>query len=73
MEIDTQIRHCPRRVKSYVLYCRADDHATIVISDQLDETQRLRAYKHELDHIAHDDFAEADVDACEVRAHRRGG
>ena len=64
------VSHLPRRIKSFTVYNRAEQFYTIVLSDQLGPDARLKAYKHEIDHIENDDFdVDKDVQEAELRAH----
>lgn len=57
------------RIQSYVV--RKDDWYTIVINESLSESARLRAYRHELDHIERGDFdSEEGTGLIEIRARR---
>ena len=58
----------PGRIRSYVV--RKDDYLTIVVNENLNVEARLKAYKHELDHINRGDFEKkCSSDLIEVYAH----
>lgn len=60
----------PGRIRSYVV--RKDDWFTVVINEALSPDARMRAYRHELDHIERGDFdSEEDTGLIEIRAHER--
>ena len=46
---------------------------TIYLSEQLDESRRLAAYNHALEHIRNYDFEKSDVQSIEREAHERKG
>lgn len=47
-----------------------DDSYSIFINEKLCERKKIRAYKHALNHIAHDDFSnEIEADATELKRH----
>lgn len=60
----------PGRIRSYVV--RKDDFYTIIIDESLSPSARMRAYRHELDHIENGDF-ESDLSTgmIEIRAHKK--
>ena len=53
-DITIRLANLPPKIKAYTVY--TDDHYTIVINDSLSMPGRLKAYRHELYHIEHDDF-----------------
>lgn len=58
----------PPRIQSYVVL--KDGYYTICINDTLCRTAQMKAYRHELDHIQHGDFASGlPADLLEIRAH----
>ena len=58
------------KIKSYVV--RKDDFFTIVINEALSPEARMKAYRHELDHIENDDFdSDESTGMIEIRAHRK--
>ena len=58
----------PGRIRSYVV--RKDDFYTIVINEALNESARMKAYRHELRHIERGDFdADEPTGLIEIRAH----
>lgn len=61
---------CPRRVKSYTVYNRAEDFYIIVIDARLDRRQAVAAYWHEMRHIKGGDFsADLTAESVERKAH----
>ena len=60
----------PGRIRSYVV--RKDGWYTVVVNEALSPDARMRAYRHELDHIERGDFdSEEDTGLIEIRAHER--
>lgn len=57
----------PHNVRAFVV--RKDGYNTIVINEALSQAGRLRAYRHELEHIRADDF-HSDREAGEIEADR---
>jgi hypothetical protein len=45
------------------------DGYTVYIDERLDETERVKKYKHALDHIQNRDHEKSDVQSIEARAH----
>ena len=58
----------PDGVKEMVTPC-LDGH-TVYIDDRLDETQRLKEYRHALRHIVGLDFEKGNVQEIEKKAHK---
>lgn len=59
----------PARIRSFV--CEKDDCITICINEALSEDARLKAYRHELYHLEHDDLhSELPTGLLEIRAHK---
>ena len=66
--IRTYVIPMPPRVRSYVV--RKDGWYTICINETLCNKARLRAYKHEIDHILRGDFdSDTPTGLIEIRAH----
>lgn len=60
----------PGRIRSYVV--RKDDFYTIVINEALSQEARMKAYRHELDHIEQGDFdSDESTGLIEIRAHEK--
>ena len=59
----------PDQVNEIVLPCA--DGYTIYVNEMLDETGRLEAYRHAVDHIKNNDWNKSDVQHIETIAHRR--
>ena len=60
----------PGRIRSYVV--RKDDFYTIVINEALNESARMKAYRHELEHIENGDFdSDESTGIIEIRAHKK--
>jgi len=60
----------PIRIKSYVV--RKDDWYTICINEALSPDARMKAYRHELDHIEQGDFdSDESTGLIEIRAHEK--
>ena len=58
----------PGRIRAYVVL--KDDHYTVVINESLCPVARMRAYRHEVNHIMNGDFEKTtSVDLIEIRAH----
>ena len=58
----------PGRIRAYVVL--KDDHYTVVINESLCPMARMRAYRHEVNHIMNGDFEKTtSVDLIEIRAH----
>lgn len=58
----------PGRIRAYVVL--KDDHYTVVINEALCPVARMRAYRHEVNHIMNGDFEKTtSVDLIEIRAH----
>jgi len=67
-EIRTVIAKLPARIRAYVVL--KDDHYTVVINESLCPVARMRAYRHEVNHIMNGDFEKTtSVDLIEIRAH----
>ena len=67
-EIKTVIAKMPACIRAYVVL--KDDHYTVVINDQLSPVAKMRAYRHEVNHIMAGDFERScSVDLIEIRAH----
>ena len=68
--VHTVLEDMPTTLRSFVRM-NPDDGATIVINARLSAEDRMRRYKHEVDHILHGDLDSEDpVDEIEMRAHR---
>ena len=69
-QINIRILPLPGKIQSFVVY--KDDFYTIVVNECLNQTARMRAYRHELDHIENGDF-ESDLSTgmIEIRAHKK--
>jgi len=68
-EIRTVIAKLPARIRAYVVL--KDDHYTVVLNDQLSPIAKMRAYRHEVNHIMSGDFERTtSADLIEIRAHR---
>jgi len=66
--ITTFIYPMPGRIRSYTV--RKDGFYTIVVNENLCEEARLKAFKHEMDHINNGDFDKScSADLIEIRAH----
>ena len=51
---------------------RKDDFYTIIIDESLSPEARMKAYRHELEHIESGDFdSEEDTGIIEIRAHKK--
>ena len=60
----------PGRIQSYVV--KKDDFYTIIIDESLSPEARMKAYRHELEHIESGDFdSEEDTGIIEIRAHKK--
>ena len=67
-EIKTVVAKMPTSIRAYVVL--KDDHYTVVINDQLSPVAKMRAYRHEVNHIMAGDFERScSVDLIEIRAH----
>lgn len=67
-EITVVLAKMPARIRAYVVL--KDDHYTVVINEALCQVARMRAYRHEVNHIMNGDFEKTtSVDLIEVRAH----
>ena len=67
-EIKTVVAKMPTSIRAYVVL--KDDHYTIVINDQLSPVAKMRAYRHEVNHIMNGDFEKTtSADMIEIRAH----
>jgi len=67
-EIRTVIAKLPARIRAYVVL--KDGHYTVIINDQLSPVAKMRAYRHEVNHIMDGDFEKAtSADMIEIRAH----
>lgn len=67
-EIKTVVAKMPSCIRSYVVL--KDDHYTVVLNDALCPVARMRAYRHEVNHIMNGDFEKTtSVDLIEIRAH----
>ena len=69
-QINIRIMPLPGKIQSFVVY--KDDFYTIVVNECLNQNARMRAYRHELDHIENGDF-ESDLPTgmIEIRAHKK--
>ena len=70
-DIFVYVVRLPDQIREVVLPC-ADGH-TIYINETLDETGRLNAYHHAVDHIKNNDWTKSDVQIIEFEAHKNGG
>lgn len=60
----------PGRIRSYVV--RKDDFYTIIIDESLSPSARMKAYRHELEHIENGDFdSDESTGIIEIRAHKK--
>ena len=60
----------PGRIHSYVV--RKDDFYTIIIDESLSPEARMKAYRHELEHIESGDFdSDESTGIIEIRAHKK--
>jgi hypothetical protein len=67
-EITVVLAKMPARIRAYVVL--KDDHYTVVINEALSQVARMRAYRHEVNHIMNGDFERScSVDLIEIRAH----
>ena len=67
-EITVVLAKMPGRIRAYVVL--KDDHYTVVINEALCQVARMRAYRHEVNHIMNGDFEKTtSVDLIEIRAH----
>lgn len=67
-EITVVLAKMPARIRAYVVL--KDDHYTVVINEALSPVARMRAYRHEVNHIMNGDFEKTtSVDLIEIRAH----
>ena len=67
-EIRTVIAKMPATIRAYVVL--KDGHYTVIINDQLSPVAKMRAYRHEVNHIMNGDFERScSVDLIEIRAH----
>lgn len=67
-QIRTYVITMPARIKSFVV--RKDDWYTICINECLCKRARLKAYKHELQHIKNGDFdSDESTGLLEIKAH----
>lgn len=69
-QINIRILPLPGKIQSFVVY--KDDFYTIVVNECLNDAARMKAYRHELDHIENGDF-ESDLSTgmIEIRAHKK--
>ena len=69
-QINIRILPLPGKIQSFVVY--KDDFYTIVVNECLNQTARMRAYRHELDHIENGDF-ESDLPTgmIEIRTRKK--
>lgn len=69
-QINIRILPLPGKIQSFVVY--KDDFYTIVVNECLNQNARMRAYRHELDHIENGDF-ESDLPTgmIEIRTHKK--
>ena len=67
-EIRVVLASMPGSIRAYVVL--KDDHYTVVINEALCPVARMRAYRHEVNHIMNGDFEKStSVDLIEIRAH----
>lgn len=67
--IQVKLLDLPVSISSFV--CMDDDVYTVVLNARLSAEDRLRHYRHELDHIGNCDFEkEETADEIEAYAHR---
>ena len=60
----------PGRIQSYVV--KKDDFYTIIIDESLSPEARMKAYRHELEHIENGDFdSDESTGIIEIRAHKK--
>ena len=60
----------PGRIRSYVV--RKDDFYTIIIDESLSPEARMKAYRHELEHIENGDFdSDESTGIIEIRANKK--
>lgn len=65
--IYTYIIDLPNGIKEAVMPC--NDGFTIYIDAKLDHLQRIKAYKHAMEHIRSDDWCRFNVQEIEAEAH----
>lgn len=61
----------PNQIREMVLPCA--DGYTIYINEQLNDSDRISAYGHAMEHIRNDDWNKSDVQTIEADAHKIGG
>ena len=67
-EIKIVVAKMPATIRAYVVL--KDDHYTVIINDQLSPVAKMRAYRHEVNHIMNGDFERTtSADMIEIRAH----
>lgn len=61
----------PGSIKAFT--CKKSDYYTIIINEYLDESQRLKEYEHELNHIRNGDYDNSYLssDMVEIIAHKQ--
>lgn len=71
-QINIRILPLPGKIQSFAVY--KDDFYTIVVNECLNQTARMRAYHHELEHIENGDFdSDMPTGMIEIRAHKIEG
>lgn len=70
-DIFVYIVRLPDQIRETILPC-ADGH-TIYINEILDETGRMKAYRHAIGHIKNNDWDKTDIQLIEAKAHENGG
>ena len=69
-QINIRIMPLPGKIQSFVVY--KDDFYTIVVNECLNQTARMKAYRHELEHIENGDFdSDESTGIIEIRAHKK--
>ena len=69
-QINIRILPLPGKIQSFVVY--KDDFYTIVVNECLNQTARMKAYRHELEHIESGDFdSDESTGIIEIRAHKK--
>ena len=69
-QINIRILPLPGKIQSFVVY--KDDFYTIVVNECLNQTARMKAYRHELEHIESGDFdSDESTGMIEIRAHKK--
>lgn len=69
MNVNTWLIDMPPRVKGHTVK-NEDDSYSVFINARISHEDRIKTYKHEIQHILEDDFKKCNVEEIESRTHK---